>query len=523
MKKNWRQLALAALLSGFSLVSAVGLLGTSAWLISMASTRPPILVLEVAIVGVRTFGLSRGILKYASRIVEHDAALKIQTFLRIKVYENLSSLSANSFTKLKRGNLLSQIVGDIEVAQDLWLRIISPWISALIAGVSGIGIIYWLSPRAGNAISLIFVIAIAVVPFLATLSSIGKNSRIHEAELFSQVMQVAESSPEALVFGYKDVLLENLDLQADSIAYIEAKSANKSGIANTTYFLFLGIASIAALYFAATEFISGELAGVNIAVIALLPIVIFEGISALPAAFSMLFNSTTAINNIKEYLEEAPQERSASKHPLASEVKIEFRDVVPIIEGVHLPQFSAEINSGETLVISGKSGIGKSSIANALLGFTPFTGEILINGEALSAKHFSLFSVLLQDDYLFTTSIRENLKIGNPKASDRDLLQMLEVVELGELIHKLPEGLDTHVGPLGYNFSGGEKQRLKLARALLRSTPAFILDEPFEFLDYEQVQRISQRVAIRLRNKTTLIISHLDLPIPAKTLELKRP
>ena len=128
-----------------------------------------------------------------------------------------------------------------------------------------------------------------------------------------------------------------------------------------------------------------------------------------------------------------------------------------------------------------------------------------------------------QDDYLFTTSIRENLKIGNPKASDRDLLQMIEVVELSELIHKLPEGLDTHVGPLGYNFSGGEKQRLKLARALLRSTPAFILDEPFEFLDYEQVQRISQRVAVRLRNKTTMLISHLDLPIPAKTLELKKP
>ena len=134
MNKYWKQLFWAALLSGLSLSAAVGLLGTSAWLISMASTRPPILVLEVAIVGVRFFGLSRGVLKYGSRLLEHDAALKVQTYLRVKVYQNLSILNPISFTKLKRGNLLSQIVNDIEIAQDLWLRILSPWISAIKIG-----------------------------------------------------------------------------------------------------------------------------------------------------------------------------------------------------------------------------------------------------------------------------------------------------------------------------------------------------------------------------------------------------
>jgi ABC-type transport system involved in cytochrome bd biosynthesis fused ATPase/permease subunit len=101
-------------------------------------------------------------------------------------------------------------------------------------------------------------------------------------------------------------------------------------------------------------------------------------------------------------------------------------------------------------------------------------------------------------------------------------MQMLEVVELGELVHKLPEGLDTHIGPLGYNFSGGEKQRLKLARVLLRNTPVFILDEPYEFLEAHQVDRLSKKVARILHGKTVLIISHLDLNIESKVMQLAK-
>ena len=168
----------------------------------------------------------------------------------------------------------------------------------------------------------------------------------------------------------------------------------------------------------------------------------------------------------------------------------------------------------------GKSGSGKSSLINSLLGFIPFTGRIEINGEDLATKHESLFSVLLQDDYLFATSIRENLKIGKPEACDREIEQMLEIVELADLVHKLPEGLDTHVGPLGYNFSGGEKQRMKLARLLLRNTPVFILDEPFEFLDANQAARIASKVSRILATKTVIIISHQELNIPARVLTL---
>ena len=525
LRQSKGQLAAAVTLSAASLGAAIGLLATSAWLISMASTRPPVLVLEVAIVSVRFFGLSRGALKYASRILEHNSALKIQSTLRVRILERFIKYLPSEYASLHRGNFLSRVITDVELSQDIWLRTFSPWAAALISGCAGISIIHWLLPAFGNILGLIFLVTITAIPVLAARSSSDSNTRAIESELFDQIMQVAESAPESLIYGYDKELLALIEDQQNQVAQVEARMASKSGYASALYYLALGISMSLAARYAAVGALTHRIAGINIAVICLTPLAIFEGVSTLPTAFSRFFQIVGSITQINPYLEIA-SETPVDITPVLTQIEkrepvtIEFRSVQPILHGTRTATLSARVEPGATLIIEGKSGSGKSSVINAILGFLPFSGEILFNGAPITQQDRIQISTLLQDDYLFQTSIRENLRIANPNATDEQLHEVLRIVELAELVARLPEGINTMVGPLGHNFSGGEKQRIRLARVLLRNTPVVILDEPFEFLDHKQVQRLAQSIVEYLHGKTVIIVSHLQLEIPGEVISL---
>ena len=509
------RLIVAVALGSFALASSVALLAASGWLISMASTRPPILVLEVAIVSVRFFGLSRGVFRYFGRVIEHDAALTIQSELRISVFKKLNTLKPTAFAHFKRGTLMQQIVNDVEVVQDLWLRLAIPAITSIIAGVAGIGIISILLPSLAAVVAIIFLATAFLTPLITALSQGSAHQRAHEADLFESIMKGCESVNESLIFNYQEVLLEQIDVQQDSISVIENRSAKWAGLGSALHSKALGFTLIISILMSAAAFARGDLAGVNVAVLILLPLAIFDGIGTLPLAFSKSIKVLDAIRSLAPILSlaDVTEEKKIQLHE--QELTIEIRNASPILKTMNLPEFNGTASPGHPLIVMGKSGFGKSSLLNSILGFVEYRGEISISGHSARQLDTSIYSTLLQDDYLFNTSIRENLKIGKPSASDRELEQILEVVELSELLHSLPDGLGTIVGPFGYNFSGGEKQRLKLARVLLRNTPIFLLDEPFEFLEAHQADRIAKKVMKVLATKTVVIVSHLPLPFTA--------
>lgn len=512
----WKKILLAAVLSGTSLIMATGLLAASSWLISMASTRPPILTLQVAIVAVRFFGLGRGVFRYTGRLVEHDAALRIQGELRQNLYRSIERFTPTTFAGLKRGQLLRQSVTQTEELQDIWLRVALPWISAVIAGTSGISIIFYLLPSVAVAIGTIFAISIITISLVSVFSSARVSYRLYSDQLFDQIMQSCDSSQEAQIFAFDQQLRNQIHSAQIELDFIDKKESKTVGISSAFTAIFTGIAIVSAAFMSVNAYVFGNLAGVNVAVITLLPLAIFDNLNVIPSAFTKVRQLADSYIDVNKLLNlETIKHNQSESIPMGPITSIKFEDAEPILNSMKLSRVNGAASIGEPLLIMGASGSGKSSLINAVWGFIPYQGNIKINqlqvNEISENQKSDIFTVMLQNDYLFNSSIRENLRIANKSATDEQLLAVLAEVELTELMNSLPRGLDTHIGPYGYNFSGGEKQRLRLARVLLRDTPVYLLDEPFEFLDANQAKRLAKVILEKLSNKVLVVISHLPI------------
>jgi len=507
------------LLGGLSLGSAIGLLATSAWLISTASTHPPILTLEVAVVSVRFFALARGLLRYAERLISHDAVFRTLTRLRIFVYQKLEAAAPAALPLFRRGELLNRAVNDVETIQDLWLRVIIPWLSAAVSASGGIGIVWWLLPRAGLLMLITSAIGLIAVPLLSFFvsGSSASGSLAVESKISGDITSICDSLFESLAYGQEAEIRSELKQSHEALLANEAKTARGTGIGTLLITALTGISILGGALLALDAYRIGSLAGVNVAVIVLLPLAIFEGISLLPAGGANFGRILAARKNVESI--------AASRVPIVATgtASIPVLEVNRLMatefatgwgegEKSALKPVSFDLSTGEILLIQGPSGIGKSTLAYAIAGFLPYEGSLAINGVELSAvrrddlSHHVLYG--LQEAHLFATSIRENLKIGRKDATDDELMRVLDVVELGDYIRSLPDALGTHIGQFGYNFSGGERQRLTLARNLLSKAPIVILDEPTEHLDEDQARRIEESLVQELHDRLLIVISH---------------
>lgn len=517
----------AAFLGGLSLASAVALLASSAWLISMASTMPPILLLQVVIVGVRFFGISRGVFRYAERLLSHDTILRIQSKLQVLIYQRLEARPLQ-YLSLSQGKVLNRIINDVEFVQDKWVRVWIPWCGSLIAGVCGAGIIYWLSPIAGLITLAILIFTLFIVPRVTTIGSQSSAAKIAESESYlgERISSSITGHMEARIFNYSDKYSEDLKKVESDLAFHEKATLKISGLATFLVYIAMGINIIINAVIAINSFESGSLAGVNIAVLTLLPLAIYDSIATLPSAFSNKSKMDRSEEFLNEVLDESLAEEKvnsqSSSQPFNSRIVFENATALWRDNTANKAPATLTIEPGESVLISGMSGSGKSSLALALLGLIPYQGSISLGGvevRELDSKVLAgAITACLQSDYIFATSIRENLKIANPEANDDDIKKVL--TDLG--LDYLANDLDQHLGAFGTTISGGEQQRIRVARALLRDTPIYIFDEPTEYLNEELAQLVRSVIKERLANKTLIVIEHEANSDHAKELNLSR-
>ncbi len=514
------RLALATLLGAGAVAAAIGLIATSAWLISRSAQRPQESVVAIAIVGVQFFALARGLCRYAERLVGHDAAFRVLSEIRVSLYTRLARLAPLGIPAFRSGDLLARLVHDVDALQDLLLRVVGPFAIALGVGAATVALVWSMLPAAGEILLVALVIAATLVPWLTgRLAARGERRQAAaRADLTSSVVDLIEGAPELIVNGGAQEQLRHT-LAADSLlTRIAGSSARTAGIGQGLTSLCCGLAMWGALLVGVAAVHAGRLDGVLLAGLALIPLVSFELVTGLPTATQTLQRVRRCAARVFEVMDtpapvsEPARPRALPPPPHALRVRgLRFTypgAARPALDGIDL-----DLRPGRRVAVVGPSGAGKSTLAGVLLRFLPYDGgSVTLDGVDVSDldgdASRTVIGLVSQDAHVFDSTLEENLRLARRGASAEDLRAALAAARLLDWTEQLPAGLSTEVGERGARMSGGQRQRLAIARALLADFPLIVLDEPGEHLDTQTADSIVADLLAVTHKTGTLLITH---------------
>jgi ATP-binding cassette subfamily C protein CydCD len=527
---NWHLVALSVLLGALTIGASVALMGASAWLISMAALHPSVADLGVSVVGVRFFGITRGVFRYLERLVSHNVTFRLLARLRAWFYEKLEPLAPARLMEFRAGDLLTRIISDVGALENFYVRVVSPPLTALLVGLFTSLFLASHDPALGLTLAGFFLLEGFLLPLLAqTLSRRpGADLVTRRADLQSQLVDNLQGLPDLLAYGRGPDRLERVQSIGMDYGRAQRRMGLIAGLQSGFSTLLTNLGMWIVLALTIPLVVSGELTGVMLAPLTLLTLASFEAVTPLPLAAQMWNSSREAARRLFDVVDTTPviSEQPAlsvaeglsviSEQPPITNYKLQITDLTfaypntssPALDGV-----TFNLRPLISIAIVGPSGAGKSTLVSLLARFWEYeSGEIRLGGQSLRlldpAQVRARFAVVSQNSYFFNTSIRENLRLGRPKMTEEEMVAAARAAQIHEFVAALPKGYDTFIGEQGLRLSGGERQRLAIARALLKDAPILILDEPTANLDPLTEKDVLATLFDLMRGRTSLLITH---------------
>ncbi|MBM7786686.1 thiol reductant ABC exporter subunit CydC [Tenggerimyces flavus] len=511
------RLAFAAIAGTAAAGSAVAMVAASAWLISRAAEHPPVLMLMVAIVGVRAFGLARAVLRYVERLLGHDAGYRLLDALRTRLYDKLELLAPNGLAAYRSGDLLARLVDDVDLLLDLVLRVALPIVVASLVGAGTAVLLGLLLPVVGAVTGAAVGLALVGVPLLVAWSAHRAERAVapERGRLSAATTELLEAAPELIAFGATAHAIDKVVDSTNRLRAAERRSSWSVGLGNGLLTLLTGAASIAGIAVGVPAVRSGTLDQVLLAVVVLTPLALADVFASLAPAAATATRGHTALARVrdvlraKEPVSEPDQPTTVPAGPYHLNVEnlsVRWTDDGPNV----LDGFGLDLSPGRKVALMGPSGSGKSTLAHALVRLVePVSGRITLNGVDLTELRpddlRQVVGLCQQDTYVFDTTVAENVRLARPDATDAEVQAVLDRV-------RLPLDLEARVGEHGDRISGGERRRLGLARCLLARTPILVLDEPTEHLEDDLADAILHVILTAARDQTILLITHRPPP-----------
>ena len=510
------------LLAGWALgllaqLSAIGLLLTSAWLISRAAEQPPVLYLMVAIVSVRAFGVARSVLHYCERLLTHDAAFRLMNEHRLTLYVALDEASPKGLPRSRRGDVVSRVVHDVDAFQDRMLRVRIPRSIALTAALFVTVLIATINWPTAAVMALAILILLVVIPAIVSLGNAedDRNTASLRGQLAAEVAEAVVAAPDLIAYGASAAVRDRVQDINTRLARSQRRFVWLSGLSSALVLIAMGAVIVAAARFGVVAVAAGSLDHVLLAVLVLAPLALIEPLDQLGAIAQTGLRVKESLGRVREL----QGVRSQVHEPVAfspaptgwtlNAVNL----IVGWADGPVAPPVSFSLNEGGMLGITGPSGSGKSTLAATLLKLiAPRAGRIELGGIDIVTMRGQdvrgCVGLMEQDSHIFDTSIRENLRIGGPDASVDEMGEALNRAGLADFVRTLPEGIDTVVGENGSRLSGGERQRLALARLLLADRRILVFDEPTEHLDEVTAEGLLDDILRLSPEHSVILISH---------------